>query len=98
MSKFALNGLIKTMSLEFAQYGVKTNALAPGFVETAMTSKNNSPETIKGFIEKIPLGRMATVQDIANAAYFLCGKDNTYINGQTIIADGGILAGGFENK
>ena len=98
MSKFALNGLIKTMSLEFAQYGVKTNALAPGFVDTAMTSKNNSPETIKGFVEKIPLGRMATVQDIANAAYFLCGKDNTYINGQTIIADGGILAGGFESK
>ncbi len=78
MSKHALNGLVKTMALEFAQYGVKTNALAPGFVGTVMTYKNNSQDTIDSFTEKIPLGRLAEPKDIANAAYFLCSEDNTY--------------------
>jgi 3-oxoacyl-[acyl-carrier protein] reductase len=98
MSKHALTGLVQTMALEFALYNVKVNALAPGFVETEMTKKNNTKEIIDGFIEKIPLGKLSLPEDIANAAYYLCSPQNTYITGQNIIADGGILAGGFENK
>jgi 3-oxoacyl-[acyl-carrier protein] reductase len=98
MSKHALTGLIQTMALEFAAYDVKVNALSPGFVETAMTRKNNTEEIIDGFIKKIPLGKLAVTEDIANAAYYLCSPQNTYITGQNIIVDGGILAGGFENK
>ena len=96
MSKHALNGLIKTISIELGVYNVKSNSLSPGFVNTKMTSKNNSPEKIKSFESKIPLGRLAKPEDIANTAFFLCSKENEYINGQNIVVDGGFLAGGFQ--
>jgi len=98
MSKHALTGLVQTLALEMGEYNIKVNALCPGFVETSLTYKNNSKEVIEGFIEKIPLGRLAKPQEIAETAYFLCSPQNTYIHGQNIIADGGILAGGFESK
>lgn len=96
MSKHALNGLMKTLAIELGPYNVKSNALSPGFVDTKMTSKNNSPEKIKSFENKIPLGRLAKPEDIANTAFFLCSKENEYISGQNIVVDGGFLAGGFQ--
>ncbi|MFH1825471.1 MAG: SDR family oxidoreductase [Candidatus Firestonebacteria bacterium] len=96
MSKHALNGMVKTLALEFGPYNIKVNAVSPGFVETVMTSKNNSPEVVKGFIEKIPLGYMAKPDDIAKIVYFLCSPENNYITGQCLIADGGYTIGGFE--
>ena len=96
MSKHALNGLIKTIAIELGRYNVKSNTLSPGFVSTKMTRKNNSEDKIKDFEKKIPLGRLAEPEDIANAAFFLCSEENGYINGQDIIIDGGFLAGGFQ--
>jgi 3-oxoacyl-[acyl-carrier protein] reductase len=95
-SKHCLNGMIKTLALELAPNGIKVNALSPGFVETRMTYQNNTEETIKKIKKKIPLGDLAKPQEIANVAYFLCSKYNTYITGQTIIVDGGYTIGGFE--
>ena len=62
-----------------------------------MTLKNNTAETLSALERKIPLGRFASVQDIARIAYFLCSEENTYISGQDIIVDGGFMAGGFQH-
>ena len=95
-AKHALNGMIQTLALELGPYNVKVNAVAPGFVDTQMTRKNNSAETIENFKRKIPLARLANPSDIANVVYFLCSPQNNYINGQCIIVDGGFSAGGFQ--
>lgn len=97
MSKHALNGLVKTLALELGPYNIKVNSLSPGFIDTKLTRKNNSPETIRTIEDKIPLGRMGSTEDIANIAYFLCSVENNFINGQNIIADGGYSVGGFQN-
>ncbi len=95
-SKYCLNGMVKNLALELGLQKIKVNALAPGFVETSLTRRNNSAETIAQMQKAIPLGHLADVSDIAKAAYFLASEDNQYINGQIIIADGGYTAGGFQ--
>lgn len=95
-SKHALNSMIKTMALELGSYNIKINGVAPGFVDTRMTRQNNNAATIDSFIRKIPLGRLATPQDIANVCYFLCSAENSYINGEIVTVDGGYSKGGFQ--
>ena len=97
MSKHALNGLIQTLALELGAAGIKCNTLSPGFVYTKMTEKNNTPSMIETIERKIPLGKMASVEDIAEVAFFLASAKNTYITGQDIIVDGGFMAGGFQH-
>uniref|UniRef100_A0A7V3J9H2 SDR family oxidoreductase n=1 Tax=candidate division CPR3 bacterium TaxID=2268181 RepID=A0A7V3J9H2_UNCC3 len=96
MSKHALNGLIETLALELGPFNIKANIVSPGFVYTKMTIKNNPSEVIKSLEEKIPLGRLAKPEDIANVVFFLCSKENNYINGANIVVDGGYSAGGFQ--
>jgi 3-oxoacyl-[acyl-carrier protein] reductase len=96
MSKHALNGLIKTVALEFGRYDIKVNTLSPGFVDTKMTRKNNDNLVIKQIKQCIPLGHLAMPIEIANIALFLCSEQNTYITGQDIIVDGGYSVGGFQ--
>lgn len=95
-SKYCLNGMVKNLALELGHHGIKVNGLAPGFVETTLTRRNNAPETIAQMERAIPLGHLAVTDDIAKIAYFLASEDNRYINGQTVIADGGYTAGGFQ--
>lgn len=97
VSKHCLNGMIKTLALELGSVNIKVNTIAPGFVDTKMTSKNNSPEKIAILKQKIPLARLASTIDIANVAYFLCSPENQYLTGQEIIVDGGYSIGGFES-
>jgi 3-oxoacyl-[acyl-carrier protein] reductase len=97
ISKHALTGAIQTLALEVASYGVLVNEVSPGFIRTAMTEKNNSPERIKELESAIPLGRMGTGKDIAEVVDFLCSEKNTYITGQNIVVDGGYMAGGWQN-
>lgn len=96
MSKHSLNGMVKTMAIEFGPFNIKVNSLSPGFVDTVMTRKNNNETVIKSFQEKIPLDRLGSTEDIANAAYFLCSFENNYITGQDIVIDGGYSIGGFQ--
>lgn len=96
-SKHALNGMIKTLALELGHNDILINALAPGFVDTELTRNNNSPEKINELTQKIPLGKLASPEDIANIAFFLCSQENKFITGQCIVADGGYCVGGFEN-
>lgn len=97
-SKHALNGVVKTMACEFGKYNILVNSLSPGFVDTKMTRKNNSEAQIKIMESKIPLGRLADVEDIAKTAYYLCSEENTYITGQNIIVDGGFMAEGGQGN
>ena len=96
-AKHALLGVVKTLSIELAEYGVPVNAVSPGYINTKMTSKNNTQETIERLVGGIPLGRMGTPQEVAKAVGFLAGEENTYITGQNLIIDGGYSAGGFQN-
>lgn len=97
-SKHALNGVVQTLACEFGEYNILVNALSPGFVDTQMTRKNNSPEKIELMKKKIPLKRLATVDDIAKTAFYLCSEMNTYVSGQDIIVDGGFMAEGGQNS
>ena len=95
-SKHCLNGMIKTLAIDLGRLNIKVNAVSPGFVDTRLTRNNNSLEKIQSFKQKIPLGRLANTDDIAEVAYFMCSLENRYITGQQIIVDGGYTVGGFE--
>jgi 3-oxoacyl-[acyl-carrier protein] reductase len=87
MSKHAMYGCVKTLALEKAKNKIKVNMISPGFVDTALTRKNNSLERINYLNETIPLG-MTDVYDIANLCAYLIQNNNS-ITGQNIQIDGG---------
>ena len=89
MSKAMNLALIKNLALEYGKHNILTNAVTPGFVLTDLTKKNNSPQEILKIEEKIPVGRLAKPEEIAELCLILGSPINTYINGQSIIIDGG---------
>jgi 3-oxoacyl-[acyl-carrier protein] reductase len=97
-SKHSLNGIIKEIAIEIGSRGILCNTIAPGFIETKMTYSNNSIDTINDFKHKIPVGRLGIPDDIAKVAFFLTSTNNSYINGQNIVVDGGYSIGGFQNN
>ena len=81
--------LAKSIAQEIGSRNIRANAIAPGFIETAMTEA--LPEDIrKSWIQKIPLRRGGTVEDIANVATFLASDMSSYVSGQVIQVDGGM--------
>lgn len=88
-AKSGIIGVTRTMAIEFGKHNVLVNAVAPGFVNTELTQKNNTPEQITQIEANLPLGRMADPKEIAKFVYFLCSDENTFITGQTILIDGG---------
>lgn len=90
-SKFAVNGIIKSLSRELAPYGIRVNGVAPGITETDMV-KNLPEEMIAPLIKTIPLGRIGTPRDIANGFLFLASDLATYITGEVLQIDGGARA------
>lgn len=97
VSKHALIGAMKTLSIEFAEFGVLVNSVSPGFIQTEMTFKNNSADQIKKIESGIPLGRLGVPEDIATAVEFLISEKNQYITGHDLIIDGGYSVGGFQS-
>ncbi len=88
-SKAGIIGLTKTLAKEFGGRNVRVNAVAPGFVQTAMTDA--LPEEVKNkALEAIALKRFASVQDIARAVLFLAGDDASYITGHVLAVNGGL--------
>jgi NAD(P)-dependent dehydrogenase (short-subunit alcohol dehydrogenase family) len=83
-SKAALSALTREMAVEFAQLGVRVNAVAPGEIETAMLS----PET-EVLIPRIPLHRLGTPEDVASTIFYLCSADSAYVTGTEIFITGG---------
>jgi 3-oxoacyl-[acyl-carrier protein] reductase len=97
VSKHALMGAVKTMAIEFGGYGVMVNAVSPGFINTKMTAKNNSPEVIKQLVARIPINKLGDCMDVARAVSFLASPTNHYINGHDLVVDGGYSVGGFQS-
>lgn len=96
ISKHGLGGLVKTLAIELGPIGVTVNSVSPGFINTKMTNKNNSSETIKKLVGGVPVGRLGTPEEVARVVAFLGDEQNTYINGQDIVIDGGYSIGGFQ--
>lgn len=89
-SKAGVIGFTKSLAKELASRNILVNAIAPGFIETAMT--DSLSDDVKNEIAKtIPLKRMGKVQDVANVVKFLVSEDSSYITGQVINIDGGML-------
>lgn len=88
-SKAGLIALAKSIAQEMGAKGIRANAIAPGFIETAMTAA--LPDDVrKEWVSKIPLRRGGTVEDIANVATFLASDMSSYVSGQVIQVDGGM--------
>lgn len=89
-AKAGVIGLTKACAKEMAARNIRVNAVAPGFIETAMT--DGIPEKIReGMIASIPMGRMGQPEDIARAVCFLASDDASYITGQVLLVDGGLV-------
>lgn len=97
-SKAALMHLTKQMAAEFAGLGIRANCVAPGPVDTAMAKAVHSPEIRADYHDAIPLGRYGLEEEIAQAIWFLCSDQATYITGQTLAVDGGFDATGIGLK
>ena len=90
-TKAAINGLTRAQALELAPYNILVNALAPGYVNTDLTKKNNTSVELEAIATQIPLGRLAEPSEIAECVAFLSSPKNSYITGQVIAIDGGYL-------
>ncbi|WP_066501793.1 3-oxoacyl-[acyl-carrier-protein] reductase [Abyssisolibacter fermentans] len=89
-SKAGVIGITKSLAKELASRGITVNAVAPGFIETEMTNKL-SENAKKAMLDSIPLKRAGQPQDIANVVAFLATKEASYITGQVINIDGGMV-------
>lgn len=88
-TKAGINGFIKAAALEFAGHGITVNGIEPGNILTEGMKAHRSPEFISGMERSVPLGRLGTPRDVANAALFLASDEAAYITGTTIVVDGG---------
>jgi len=89
-AKAGVDALTKNLAVEWGRYGIRVNAIAPGPIGDTEGMKRLVPEPIKEKLkQRIPLGRFGLIQDIENAAVFLCSDAASYINGAIIVVDGG---------
>jgi 3-oxoacyl-[acyl-carrier protein] reductase len=89
-SKAGLIGLTKAVAKELASRHITVNTVAPGFVETAMTGSLGE-KVREGLMAQIPLGRLGSPEDVANAVAFLCSEEAAYVTGQVLTVDGGMV-------
>ncbi|WBX74940.1 3-oxoacyl-[acyl-carrier-protein] reductase [Tenacibaculum ovolyticum] len=89
-SKSGIIGFSKSVALELGSRNIRSNVVAPGFIETEMTAKLDE-KVVEGWRNEIPLKRGGTPEDIANACVFLASDMSAYITGQTLSVDGGML-------
>jgi 3-oxoacyl-[acyl-carrier protein] reductase len=91
-SKTGAVGLTRTLGEAWAEDGIRVNGIAPGLVDTKMTKVTTAnPKRLEGALARIPLRRLGTPADIAGAALFLASPLSSYIVGQTIVVDGGLI-------
>ncbi|KUM28144.1 3-ketoacyl-ACP reductase [Mesorhizobium loti] len=90
-SKAGINGFIRAAALEFSGYGITVNGVEPGNILTEGMKLHRDAAFIKSMEDAVPLGRLGTPRDVANAFLFLASDDASYITGTTIVVDGGQL-------
>ena len=88
-SKAGINGFIKAAALEFAGFGITVNGVEPGNILTEAVTAARSPAFLRAMQDMVPLGRLGTPRDVANAVLFLASEEASYITGTTILVDGG---------
>lgn len=92
-SKAGVNGLAKTLAIEFAAFGARVNAVAPGPIETGMTAiARADAERARRLVEAVPLARFGQADEVARAALFLAAPAAAYITGHVLVVDGGVTA------
>lgn len=89
-SKAGIIGFTKSIAAELGSRNIRCNAIAPGFVETDMTHYLKEGEATKSFLDKIPLGRFGSAEEIANVTLFLASEMSSYVTGQVISTCGGL--------
>jgi 3-oxoacyl-[acyl-carrier protein] reductase len=92
-SKAGIIGLTRTLALEYARSNITVNCIAPGFIDTPMTAAGMTDKVKELALERIPLARMGTPEEVANVHLFLASDDAGYITGQVIFLDGGVSIG-----
>ncbi len=97
VAKAGVAMLTKTLAIEWAQHNIRVNAVGPSHTETEMTLQNiqKGVISVEAVQKRIPLGRLAKPQDVANAVSFLCSDKANYITGHSLYVDGGYLAYGY---
>ena len=91
-AKGGVMALTQHMSVEWGQYGIRVNAIAPGFIDAGMSAPFYANESVRANrAGAVPLGRLGTAQDIAGAVLFLSSDEAAYISGQTLTVDGGVI-------
>lgn len=92
-TKGGVNGLTRTLAIEFAAFGARCNAVAPGPIETPMTAVARADaDRARKLVEAVPLARFGQPDEIARAALFLASPAASYITGHILVADGGVTA------
>jgi NAD(P)-dependent dehydrogenase (short-subunit alcohol dehydrogenase family) len=93
-SKHAVLGMTRSVAIEYAARGVRVNALCPGLTATNSVRQAEAafPQLVAGMVAEHPLGRMATEDEVAAAALWLCSSDAAYVTGAPLAVDGGFLA------
>ncbi len=92
-TKGAVSALTRALAVEYAPFGIRVNALAPGFIETKLTGQVlRNPAISKALIEQTPMKRFGTPEDIARAALFFASDDSAFVTGAELAVDGGMAA------
>lgn len=95
-AKAAVEMLTKNGALEFAEYGIRVNAVLPGLVQTALTSRHFENEaTMQAYRDRIPMGRTALPDEVAGPALFLATDDAGYVSGASLLVDGAWSVSGY---
>lgn len=89
-SKGGVTNLTRELAVEQGDYGIRVNALNPGFIETAMTTEDG--ETAEGILARTPLGRAGQPEEVADAALFLASDESSFVTGHNLVIDGGFTA------
>ena len=94
-AKTGIEGMTRAMSTELAPLGIRTNCVAPGFIETAMSAKalDADPERKNKVFSRTPMGKMGQPDDVAEAVYFFCSEGSKYVTGVVMPVDGGNSVG-----